>query len=419
MISFIQSLSVPIYLRNGDMHSIYQGDEPSPIFGRNEEEAGIIRESGGTLRRRVGDYGSRIKTLEGILHRGWPGDGHIYQPSQVASVSALKAQLAAEEELTFQLQRDVSQGDPAKAMTSRVLQAEEINRGPVENQQQITVVRTGIIGNTIEDLLRKLDEAYKKTRQARNEEMSKRIVAEERIKGLERELALMSAELGELKVLCGDQTEKNMKPEDRLKHTRRGSNVDPEDPREELQAQKRLAEAQIYPTRNEKSAQTESQESQESVSLIRKKERYYKQLERSCRAYKEKYSKSRDEANEKITYKSFKPGDLALFLKTRNITTRPWAAFNVNAPYYFLKEEPSVKYAGKEWLLARIVRVQERLVDLSRQAAMPTHPPASPSVCDSCPGDGSLSTTLLDEENPFELPDGTRWYLLEVSLDYE
>ncbi|KAK5275983.1 oligomeric, coiled-coil, peripheral membrane protein, partial [Cryomyces antarcticus] len=65
--------------------------------------------------------------------------------------------------------------------------------------------------------------------------------------------------------------------------------------------------------------------------------------QREARGYREKALRYQSEGHDKIAFKSFKDGDLALFLPTRNQATRPWAAFNVNAPHYFLREQDSHK----------------------------------------------------------------------------
>lgn len=142
------------------------------------------------------------------------------------------------------------------------------------------------------------------------------------------------------------------------------------------------------------------------VSRVKKAESDCRQLMKQCRAYREKYYRSRDEATEKIAFKSFKSGDLALFLPTRNSVTRPWAAFNVGAPHFFLKEEAGHKLGSRDWLLARITKIEDRVVDLSRSAASIQLPDRA-SLHSS---DG----TSMDDENPFELSDGLRWYLLDA-----
>ncbi|KAI9351244.1 autophagy-related protein 11-domain-containing protein [Obelidium mucronatum] len=65
----------------------------------------------------------------------------------------------------------------------------------------------------------------------------------------------------------------------------------------------------------------------------------------------------------KISFSRFKEGDLALFLPTRN--PKAWAAFNVNAPHYFLSTASaethfSTQIKNKDWILAVITKIEER-----------------------------------------------------------
>ena len=126
---------------------------------------------------------------------------------------------------------------------------------------------------------------------------------------------------------------------------------------------------------------------------------------KDARAYRDKYRRTQSEAHEKITVRSFKEGDLALFLPTRNHATKPWAAFNVGAPHYFLREQEAHRLQGRDFFLARIHRVEPRVVDLSTSinALKPTADGAS---------DGAIS---FDDENPFELSDGLRWHLIDAT----
>ena len=115
------------------------------------------------------------------------------------------------------------------------------------------------------------------------------------------------------------------------------------------------------------------------------------------------------EAHEKIAYRGFKEGDLALFLPTRNQATKPWAAFNVGAPHYFLRETDSHRLQHRDWLLARISKIEERVVDLSRSMANAS----TKGNADAGASDGASLQSL--DDNPFELSDGLRWYLIEAS----
>ncbi len=64
-----------------------------------------------------------------------------------------------------------------------------------------------------------------------------------------------------------------------------------------------------------------------------------RKLQRDARSYREKAHALHKESHDKIAFKQFKEGDLALFLLTRNQTTGAWAAFNVGFPHYFLREQ--------------------------------------------------------------------------------
>lgn len=92
----------------------------------------------------------------------------------------------------------------------------------------------------------------------------------------------------------------------------------------------------------------------------------------------------------KVALNHFKVGDLALFLPTKEETKspRPWAAFNIGAPHYFLKQKSSQNLHSREYLVAKIIKIEERVVDKSKE---------------------------VDEDtNPFDLSDGLKWHYLEV-----
>jgi autophagy-related protein 11 len=127
--------------------------------------------------------------------------------------------------------------------------------------------------------------------------------------------------------------------------------------------------------------------------------------QKEARGYRDKYHRAQSEAHDKIAYRSFKEGDLALFLPTRNQAIRSWAAFNVGAPHYFLREQDVHKLSTRDWLLARISKVEERVVDLSR------------SMNGANQDRRSIASDVasFDDENPFELSDGLRWYLLDAT----
>jgi autophagy-related protein 11 len=138
-----------------------------------------------------------------------------------------------------------------------------------------------------------------------------------------------------------------------------------------------------------------------------------RKYQKDSRAYREKSHRVQSEAHEKIAYRSFKEGDLALFLPTRNQATRPWAAFNVGAPHYFLREQDSHKLQSRDWLLARISKVEERIVDLSRSLTNGLRGQTDRRSINTEASDGA-STRSVDDENPFELSDGLRWYMIDA-----
>ena len=129
--------------------------------------------------------------------------------------------------------------------------------------------------------------------------------------------------------------------------------------------------------------------------------------QKEARAYRDKAHRSQGEAHDRIAFRNFKEGDLALFLPTRDQATKPWAAFNVGAPHYFLREQDSHNLGKRDWLIARILKVEERVVDLSKSIS------GSKSASDqaSIKSDGGISH---NDENPYELSDGLRWYLIDA-----
>ncbi|KAL8785326.1 MAG: hypothetical protein Q9195_008670, partial [Heterodermia aff. obscurata] len=125
---------------------------------------------------------------------------------------------------------------------------------------------------------------------------------------------------------------------------------------------------------------------------------------KEARNYRDRYRRTQSETHDKITIRAFKEGDLVLFLPTRNQATGAWAAFNVGYPHYFLREQESHRLSGRDWLLARISKIESRVVDLSKSISN---------------GGGSLQPPTIDpasdDENPFELSDGLRWYLMDAA----
>lgn len=98
--------------------------------------------------------------------------------------------------------------------------------------------------------------------------------------------------------------------------------------------------------------------------------------QKQCKEYRER-------AKGKISFRNFAKGDLALFLPTRNSVSKPWAAFNgacsllrsrrpevhakspVSFPHYFLLATGHLaeQLKSREWIVARITSITERVVD--------------------------------------------------------
>jgi autophagy-related protein 11 len=114
-----------------------------------------------------------------------------------------------------------------------------------------------------------------------------------------------------------------------------------------------------------------------------------RKLQRDARFYRERLLQTEEESRSKLSLRWFKVGNLALFLPTRDPTRvpNPWAAFNVGAPHYFLKQKEEHQLANRDYLVARITKVEERVVNRAEGK---------------------------DEDNPFDLSDGLKWHLLEA-----
>lgn len=145
------------------------------------------------------------------------------------------------------------------------------------------------------------------------------------------------------------------------------------------------------------------------LKRIKETEHQARKATRDARTYRDKSHAAQKEAHEKIAYRHFKDGDLALFLPTRNQANGAWAAFNVGAPHYFLREQDTHKLRSRDWLLARIQRVESRVVDLSKSMTGQL----STAGDHGSFGDVSVDDSLEDD-NPFDLSDGLRWYLIDA-----
>jgi autophagy-related protein 11 len=141
---------------------------------------------------------------------------------------------------------------------------------------------------------------------------------------------------------------------------------------------------------------------------MRDMEHTARKWQREARNYRDRAHKSQSDAHDKIAFRSFKEGDLALFLPTRNQAMKPWAAFNIGAPHYFLREQDSHKLVNRDWLVARILKVEERIVDLSKTLN------STDAVNARSLTEVSDAGNSYEDDNPFDLSDGLRWYLLDA-----
>lgn len=147
-----------------------------------------------------------------------------------------------------------------------------------------------------------------------------------------------------------------------------------------------------------------------TIELLTKR---YKDIETMAKKYQKATHSARDktnrlqsEAHEKITYRAFKEGDLALFLPTRD-RAKAWAAFNVGAPHYFLREQDTHRLHSRDWLLARINKISTRTVDLAKSIGR-----VSTKANAEVEGEGEEEE---EDDNPFDLSDGLRWYMIDAT----
>ncbi|SJX63570.1 related to ATG11-required for mitophagy [Sporisorium reilianum f. sp. reilianum] len=123
--------------------------------------------------------------------------------------------------------------------------------------------------------------------------------------------------------------------------------------------------------------------------------------QKAWKSANDKANKANHAAKEKIAFKNFQVGDLALFLPTRssNLSVKPWAAFNISFPHFFLNAKGTLaeQLRTKEWIVARITSINNKVVPVA--------------------GDGltGKEDEVSDEDpNPFKLPEGVRFFMLDV-----
>ncbi|WBW74016.1 autophagy associated protein kinase regulator Atg11 [Schizosaccharomyces osmophilus] len=86
---------------------------------------------------------------------------------------------------------------------------------------------------------------------------------------------------------------------------------------------------------------------------------------REFQSNRDKALKAILESQTKVSLRNFKQGSLALFLPTRRHMQgqRIWAAFNVNAPNYYLKIQNNSKINAREWVVGRITTIEDHVAD--------------------------------------------------------
>ncbi|KAK4697173.1 autophagy-related protein 11, partial [Phenoliferia sp. Uapishka_3] len=113
-----------------------------------------------------------------------------------------------------------------------------------------------------------------------------------------------------------------------------------------------------------------------------------KKWSKEAKAYRERAHRAASEASDKIAFRNFTKGDLALFLPTRNLTVPVLAAFNVSFPHHSLSATGiiSEQMKSREWIVARITNLTEKAADVKRSitplsAAELLNCPRRPSFC--------------------------------------
>jgi autophagy-related protein 11 len=139
----------------------------------------------------------------------------------------------------------------------------------------------------------------------------------------------------------------------------------------------------------------------------RKYNKEQKDAVRRADAYKDRAQRLRSEAHTKIAVRDFKEGDMALFLPTRGQAKGAWAAFNIGCPHYFLAEREGMRLGSRDFIVARISKVEQKVVDLSK--TLPQHSADGRSI------DERSEAPSFDDDNPFELSDGLTWWMVHAT----
>lgn len=138
-----------------------------------------------------------------------------------------------------------------------------------------------------------------------------------------------------------------------------------------------------------------------------------KESTKRAEAYKERALRLRSEAHAKIAVRDFKEGDLALFLPTRGGQVKgAWAAFNIGCPHFFLAEKESMRLGSRDFIVARIQKVEQKAVDLSGQRAAAQLAADGRSLGDAS---DAASSMQVENDNPFDLSDGLTWWMVHAA----
>lgn len=102
---------------------------------------------------------------------------------------------------------------------------------------------------------------------------------------------------------------------------------------------------------------------------------------------REKIRQLEQNLRHRLALSNFEPGDLILFLPTRDPERlpNPWAAFNVNSPHYFLDPKNAEQLGGREYLIGRATSIVQ------------------------------YQAGSEPKSNPFGLPKGTKWNMITAS----
>jgi autophagy-related protein 11 len=141
----------------------------------------------------------------------------------------------------------------------------------------------------------------------------------------------------------------------------------------------------------------------------RKFSREQKEAVKRAEAYKDRAQRLRIEAHTKIAVRDFKEGDMALFLPTRGQAKGAWAAFNIGCPHYFLAEREGMRLGSRDFIVARISKVEQKVVDLNKTLQQQQQSADGRSI------DEQSEAPSFDDDNPFELSDGLTWWMVHAT----